>query len=128
MASEPFSYSRDLRLLSKEQFSAALRARPFERSALFTCHWCRCLETDSTGKEQPKLGFIIPKRLARLSVRRNAIKRVLRESFRHYRLKLAGGYYVFRLKAPPPASSLTNLKRMVREQADSILAKAVTYK
>ncbi|UOD50539.1 ribonuclease P protein component [Orrella daihaiensis] len=124
MASSSLSFSRKLRLLSPEQFAVALRSRPVGRSPLLTFHWCKSPTVEATDNCQPKLGLIIPKRLARLSVQRNAIKRVLRESFRHQQSKLPGGYYVARLAAPLPTVSLTELKRLIRQQADSILIKA----
>lgn len=126
MASSILSFARTARLLTPEQYSAALKTRPFARSDWFTCHRCNSLETEAAQRALPKLGFIIPKRLVKLSVRRNAIKRVLREAFRHCQASLPGGYYVFRLKAPVPAGSLTELKRAVREQADGMLAKAAS--
>lgn len=124
MAPTILSFPRTARLLSPEQYSAALKTRPFARSDWFTCHRCDNVEPDAAQRALPKLGFVIPKRLVKLSVRRNSIKRVLREAFRHCQASLPAGYYVFRLKAPVPASSLTELKRAVREQADNVLAKA----
>lgn len=124
MASKPFAFSRASRLLSPEQYAAALRARPFARTASFTCHWCRNQGLESGEFENAKLGFIIPKRLIRLSTQRNAIKRVLREAFRYRHQSLPPGYYVFRLKAPLVASSIKQLKRKVREQADMLLDQA----
>lgn len=132
MASKPYSFSRASRLLSPEQFTAALKARPLARSVLFMCHWCESIQSDvqdqDQTQEQAKLGFIIPKRLVRLSVRRNTIKRVLRESFRQHQHSLPSGYYVFRLKAAPAQGSLTDLKHLVREQTDSMLAKVSSKK
>lgn len=124
MASTILSFPRTARLLSPEQYSAALKTRPFARSNWFTCHRCDSHEADTQQRAVPKLGFIIPKRLVKLSVRRNTIKRVLREAFRHCQASLPAGYYVFRLKSPVPAGSLTELRRAVREQADEMLAKA----
>ena len=124
MAPSILSFPRTARLLSTEQYSTALKTRPFARSDWFTCHRCDNFEPEAAQRVLPKLGFIIPKRLVKLSVRRNTIKRVLREAFRHCQASLPAGYYVFRLKAAVPACSLTELKRAVRVQADDMLAKA----
>lgn len=126
MASNTSGFSRSLRLLAPEQFSEALKSRPIARGAFFTCHWCESLSTDQVGFALPKLGFIVPKRLVRLAVRRNAIKRVLREAFRARQTTLASGYYVFRLKAPIKIATLTELKRNIRIEADQLLDKART--
>lgn len=72
------------------------------------------------------LGFVVPKRLVRLSVRRNAIKRVLREAFRLSQASLSPGYYVFRLKAGVRSQSLSGLKREVRVEADRLISTAAS--
>ncbi|MFF7707274.1 ribonuclease P protein component [Pseudomonas sp. NPDC007930] len=40
--------------------------------------------------EHPRLGFVIGKKSVKLSVERNRLKRVIRESFRHHQQQLAG--------------------------------------
>ncbi len=77
-----------------------------------------------------RFGFTVPKRLARRAVQRALVKRVLREAARHAATTLearspAGGLdVVLRLKAALPAASalpLAQLKRQLREEADSLL-------
>ncbi len=126
MASDNQRFSRDSRLLSPEQFGAALRSRPLARGELLTFHWCSALPTDLSNIDTPKLGFVVPKRLVRLSVRRNAIKRVLREAFRLSQASLCPGYYVFRLKAGVRSQSLTGLKREIRVEADRLISTAAS--
>lgn len=73
-----------------------------------------------------RLGLVIPKRFAALAVTRNAIKRVLRETFRRRRSVLPPGDIVFRLIAPPGKQSLTALKKQVRTEAEALFAKITT--
>lgn len=82
----------------------------------------REVNTDTT--QGARLGLIIAKRYAALSVTRNAIKRVLREAFRHQRHLLPERDLVFRLHSRIASVSLTELKRQVRLEADALLAKA----
>ena len=70
-----------------------------------------------------RLGFIIPKRLATKAVTRNTIKRVLREAFRLQRPHLPSIDLVFRLHSRIPDCSLRALRKMVRAEADQLLAK-----
>jgi ribonuclease P protein component len=70
-----------------------------------------------------RLGLVIPKRFAALAVTRNAIKRVLRETFRYHRPFLPPGDVVFRLIAPPGKQSLSLLKKQVRAEAETLFAK-----
>jgi len=67
---------------------------------------------------EARLGLVIGKRYAPLSVSRSAIKRVIREAFRHKRLALPAGDYVVRLHTRIPSVSLTALKHMTRLEMD----------
>ena len=74
---------------------------------------------------QPRLGLVVGKRYAPLSVSRAALKRVAREAFRLRRAELPAGDYVLRLHARIPQCSLTSLKRQARQEIDSHLARAI---
>ncbi|MGE4336118.1 MAG: ribonuclease P protein component [Pigmentiphaga sp.] len=76
------------------------------------------------GQGSARLGLIVGKRHAPLSVSRQAIKRVWREAFRLERHALPPGDYVVRLQSRIPSLSLTRLKVRAREQADSMLWQA----
>jgi len=78
----------------------------------------------TTTQVQPRLGLIIAKRYAKQAVTRNAIKRVLREAFRHQRLTLPPRDYVFRLHSRIQDQSLTHIKQHTRSQAESLLQQA----
>lgn len=89
----PATFGRDRRLLTAGQFSAAFSARRSLRGALFVLHY------RPNGMAKARLGLVVPKKLARGAVVRNAIKRQVREVFRH-RPDLPGTDIVFRLSAP----------------------------
>ncbi|MFA5664960.1 ribonuclease P protein component [Castellaniella sp.] len=111
------------RLHRPSEYAAALRGRRVARGALFVVHQGR--ETALQPQPQARLGLIIPKRLARLAVVRNAIKRVVREAWRQQRHSLPATDLVFRLVARPPQGSLRVIKRAVRQEADALLARVI---
>jgi ribonuclease P protein component len=74
---------------------------------------------------QGRLGLVVPKRHAARAVTRNAIKRVVREAFRHLRQQLPPRDFVVRLHSKAPAVSLSELKRQVRAEADAHFQRAV---
>lgn len=110
------------RLHSPTEYAQALKGRRIARGALFVVTSPR--SPNSEQAPQARLGLIIPKRYANKAVTRNAIKRVIRESFRHTRAQLMPTDYVFRLHSKIPPSSLTQLKLLVRQEADTLLSKA----
>lgn len=99
-------------------YAAALRGRRVARGDLLALH------VATPAMPAARLGLIVGKRLAPLSVSRNAIKRVLREAFRVQRHTLPARDYVVRLQAKIPEISLTELKRRVRQEADAHFARA----
>ncbi len=77
-------------MLSGDDFAAVLKSRERRRSSHFSLHWrSRATAVDgaadggANGASNPavllpRLGLVVPKRLARTSVRRNLIKRQTR--------------------------------------------------
>jgi len=110
------SFPGTARLRSPAEFAPALKGRRLARGALFSL--------SAASSPQARLGLVIGKRFAPLSVTRSAIKRVLRESFRLQRETLPPADYVIRLHGKVPAGSLTAIKRMVRAEADAHWGKA----
>lgn len=90
-------FGPEQRLHRPEEFTAVMAARRVVRSVVFDLHFCRA----NTGTK-PRLGLIVPKRLARAASLRNAIKRQGREAFR--------------LAAPefPPCDLVLRLKTLVK--------------
>jgi ribonuclease P protein component len=71
------SFHSGQKLHRPEEFSSVMAARKVVRGTCFDLHYC------VTGTAQTaRLGLIVPKRLARASSLRNAIKRQGREAFR----------------------------------------------
>ena len=122
------SFPGTARLRSPAEFAPALKGRRLARGALFVLS----VAPPQAGQDAPsgdtvtqiaatpqaRLGLVIGKRYAPLSVSRNAIKRVIREAFRHKRLALPAGDYVVRLHTRIPSVSLTALKHMTRLEMD----------
>src|SRR3954451_18181255 len=75
------------RLTGPTQFQALLTPKPAARSGRFTVHAIR------NQKSFARLGIIAGKRIVQQSVTRNFLKRLIRETFRHYQPEL-GGYDV----------------------------------
>ncbi|MFW8566126.1 ribonuclease P protein component [Orrella sp. 11846] len=117
-------FPRAARMLCPEEFGASLKTRPKAKGLILILNQKLISETDpSQGTLAPiaKLGLIIPKRLLKKAVSRNAAKRVIRECFRHHRHDLAPGFYVFRLYKKPQEQSLTLLKESVRQDCEKLI-------
>lgn len=67
--------------------------------------------------------MVIAKRFAAHASTRNALKRVIREAFRHRRLQLPPQDYVLRLHSKVAPMSLTALKRLARAEVDAHFAR-----
>jgi len=121
--STPQSFPPSARLHRPAQFANALKGRRIGRS-----HWLLLTATrtatQAQTQQQARLGLVIAKRYAKLSVTRNAIKRVLREAFRHAQRTLPPRDYVFRLHSQIQGQSLTHIKGDARLQADALLRQA----
>jgi ribonuclease P protein component len=121
------------RLHRPSEFASALKGRRLARGALFVVTTPRGMSAPHHSGAQPdgnaatgaRLGMIIAKRYAPHSVTRNAIKRVLREAFRHRRHELPQRDLVFRLHSRVAPASLTQLKKQVRLEADALLDRAL---
>ena len=109
------------RLHRPEEFAAALSGRRVARGNLFVI--TALTKPSSTIQSEARLGLIVGKRHAQRATTRNAIKRVLRESFRMIRLGLQIGDYVVRLQRPVGDVSLSFLKHEVRAEADAHFAR-----
>lgn len=108
----------EARLHRPSEFAAALKGRRLARGAFFVVS---AAPNDlPTGQEAcARLGLIIAKRFAARASTRNAIKRVIREAFRHRRLALPAKDYVVRLQCKMPPATLTVLKQTVRAEVDA---------
>jgi ribonuclease P protein component len=109
------------RLHRPSEFASALKGKRIARGALFVVSTPRNTEDSAPTA---RLGLIIAKRFAARSVTRNAIKRVIREAFRHQRATLPPRDLVFRLHSPVGEATLTDLKLRVRKEVDTLLERA----
>lgn len=115
----PTAFPRYARLLKPAQYAHALKGRRVARGLLFS------LQVSTTDEpETARLGMVIGKRHAPLAVSRAAIKRVIREAFRHQRSALPAADYLVRLHSRVPGLSLTALKRQTRTEIDGHLLRA----
>ena len=105
------------RLHRPEEFSTALSGRRVARGNLLVL--TAVTNPSGTAQLTARLGLVIGKRHAQRATTRNAIKRVVRESFRALRMDLPAGDYVMRLQRAVGEVSLTSLKQSVRAEADA---------
>jgi len=122
MQAVPASFAPSARLHKPTEFAAVFKGRRIGKSAWLLLSASRAPIEPQQGKA--RLGLVIAKRHAKLAVTRNAIKRVLREAFRHQCWNLPPRDYVFRLHSRIQSQSLTHLKQHVRSQADTLLQQA----
>ena len=118
MPSARYCFGRNARLLQPADFQLALGCRPAARGQLFVFHHKPVV---ASGTQAARLGLIIPKRLIRSAVRRNTIKRVIRECFRLRQSTCRPGLLVVRLKAPIARCTLTQLRQLVRLEINQLL-------
>jgi ribonuclease P protein component len=136
------SFPKTARLRSPAEFAPALKGRRLAKGALFVLSASSLhapvvaspAEAGDTAPDAPpvahaatgaRLGLVIGKRNAPLSVSRNTLRRVLREAFRHVRLQLPPRDYVVRLHSRISQGSLTALKQLARAEADAHFARAI---
>ena len=123
------SFPPTARLHLPSEYADALAGRRIGRGALFAVTATKLKPVDQTtdtlaDASTARLGLIMAKRHAKLATTRNALKRVIRESFRLQRLELPAADYVFRLHNRIDICSLTALKRLARAEADAHFARA----
>jgi ribonuclease P protein component len=119
------TFPSSARLHRPSEYASALQGRRIARGALFVVTTPRAgaSETQAAGA---RLGLIVAKRFAVRAVTRNAIKRVVREAFRHRRHALPPRDLVFRLHARIDAGiTLAGLKQQVRAEVENLLDRAM---
>jgi len=124
-----------VRLHRPAEYAAALKGHRLARSGWLALHvpHVSCPDVRPSEPLAPagdgcaRLGLIVAKRLAKRAVTRNAIKRVLREAFRHVRHDLPPHDFVLRLIRPVAPCSLTVLKKQMRTEADDLFRQACRH-
>lgn len=79
------SFSKSVRLLKSADFQVVFNNAPFRAS-----HQHLLILAKPNKLTLPRLGLVIAKKHIRLSVQRNRVKRLIRESFRHKQAHLQG--------------------------------------
>lgn len=79
------AFGKPLRLLNSSDFQSVFADAPFRAS-----HQHFLVLARANQLARPRLGLVIAKKHIRLSVQRNRIKRLIRESFRKQQQSLAG--------------------------------------
>ena len=111
------TFPKSARLLRPNEFSTAHRGKRIGRGAFnMLSRYIHYSEPSATAR----LGLIIAKRNAQRASSRNAIKRVIRESFRKRRHQLPPGDYIVRLNQKIPDCSLTALKKITQQEVDRL--------
>lgn len=77
------AYSKALRLLTPRDFKPVFDQAPYRAS-----HQNFIVLARPNGLDNPRLGLVMAKKNVRLAVQRNRIKRLVRETFRHYQHQL----------------------------------------
>jgi len=81
----PLDFPKSHRLLNSGDFQ-----RVFDQAPLRASHKLFLMLARPNGREYPRLGLIIAKKHIRLASRRNRLKRLIRETFRHQQQNLGG--------------------------------------
>lgn len=113
----------EARLHRPSEFTAVLKSRRLARGAFFILSAAAPSGLPPGQAAQARLGMVIAKRFAAHASTRNALKRVIREAFRHQRLQLPPRDYVLRLHTKVAPMSLTALKQLARAEVDAHFAR-----
>lgn len=114
MAGE-FCFRRQHRLLQLTEYTGVFGHRRVLRGTLFDLHYA------PSASDTARLGLVIPKRNAALSVTRNYCKRMARELFRQRRAELPALDLVLRLAKPAGAQNRELLGSSLREDFEKLL-------
>jgi ribonuclease P protein component len=125
--SERFELPRSRKIIKADAYASALRMRVCARGSDFVLHHMahRVQQTNehSVSQNWAQLGLVVPKRLAKQSVRRNLLKRLIRESFRMRANQLPAGLWVVRLNSNISKAIITaRQKKLWAEQLSDLWA------
>ena len=133
--SERFELPRSRKIIKADAYASALRMRACARTSDFVLHYLahRSQAIISPARntvtyDWAQLGLVVPKRLAKHSVRRNLIKRLTRESFRIRASQLPAGLWVVRLHSNINGRPLMAVqKKEMAEQLSQLWAAGMAF-
>ena len=99
-------FPRELKLLKTDEFSSVFSFRKRIASATLVIHY------QPNQLTRPRMGLVVSKKIARLSVNRNYMRRVLRELFRRNKSKLQSIDFIIR---PQKSFCAKNYNEIVQE-------------
>jgi ribonuclease P protein component len=114
MAGE-FRFRPQHRLLQSAEYTTVFGQRRVLRGSLLDLHF------GPSASGGVRLGLVIPKRNAALSVTRNYCKRVARDLFRHRRAELPAFDLILRLARPTKSISREALGAALQEDFEKLL-------
>ena len=132
MVRPSFGLPRSRKILKADAYASALRMRSCGQTAHFALHFCahrpNVAQVKTITEPWPKIGLVVPKKLAKHAIRRNTVKRLTREYFRLNSAGLADGLWVVRLKAKVNQLPLTaGLKREWSSQLVDLFAQGAVF-
>lgn len=96
-AKRDYPFARRYRLTKTDEFSSVFGFRRAIRGQLLMLHYLPREEASA----DPRLGLVVGKKLLKAAVRRNLVKRLVREQFRQLRPSLPACDVIIRLIAKP---------------------------
>jgi len=111
-----YSLPKQCRLRKADEFRAVLRNRIVLESLSLRLH----IKINAAGNDYARIGLIVAKRIERKAVRRNRIKRLIREAFRKHRRMIKGMDCVMQLRHSVESSDLAH----IYQEATMLLNKA----
>lgn len=118
------------RLHAPAEFSSVFAARRVLRGTCFDLHYAvrPVCEVSSSSVSSARLGLVIAKKLARLAVQRNLLKRLARETFRQARSGLPAYDLVLRLARSPGDNLKAEARKAWRNDIEQLLARLTQLK
>lgn len=109
-----FSFPQMVRLRHQDDFRSV-----FSKSQKVTIsHWLALYQ--SNHLDSARLGIVIAKRKIRSAVKRNLIRRIVRESFRHYQAAIKGFDIVVLIRSDNTSNNGGNSKAVMRSDIDKL--------
>ncbi|MFI4938339.1 MAG: ribonuclease P protein component [Candidatus Berkiellales bacterium] len=111
-----FLFPPQNRLLTPQNYSHVFKFGRKQKGTLFTFIFCK------NDFSYARLGLAIAKRSIQLAVKRNKVRRLVRESFRHYQAHLSGLDIVVVAQKNETLSNHKNLREELEQQWSAIVA------